>query len=380
MRSIPIRDKKWHNTSIYDDIGRGLKIHSFTIKKDSEYYGFIDHWEYEEYNSVKFSGTSQADLISFLQKLAKTKTVISENKKEILLIYTDNLLKAKGFLQPIITENNIDPYFQVCDTIEFRDISKWTDECDTIDQIAYHAHHLINDVFIENNYFYLTPNQQPRKYIAKAIGKNNIVPDLMPLGYQEYVNERQAIFGGMLGIRRKGFLYPAKEGILIKYFDLSSAYPYVMVTKKYPMTKLEIVHPDEHETYNQNKDYFTIGLYRIKYSSRYTYISTYKDIHGNNLEHNNDYLSEATIRCCGLDLLNICKLCDEIEIECLELKVSKLDYLPKPIRDEIIKQYKKKESLRDDSIKYNFQKKVINGISGDLTLKPWDNKFNKKMK
>ena len=149
---------KGGEVSIYDIYGRGLKIDSFTTIKDDKYYGFIEKWEVcIIVNNIPtiYKGTDQKSLIETLTKLASDKKRISLRKKEICLIYTDNLIKAKGFLKPIITRNDNKYYFQVLNTIEIRDISYWIDADDvtSVYDIASNAQYMINEIFVPEKYF-----------------------------------------------------------------------------------------------------------------------------------------------------------------------------------------------------------------------------------
>ena len=376
--SILVRN--WGKCYYYKTSGYGLKINSFTIKDGNEYYGFIENWYISNGNN-NIKGFSQSELIEYLKSLASTikprlkKGKVLKNSKDMILIYTDNLQKAKGFLQPIITEDKIEHCFQVCNNIEFRDINQFNDECETALDIAKYAQFLFDELFIPDNDVYLTAPQWARHRIKKALGKNNISPSLMPMDYATYVKDRKAIFGGMHWVKRIRYNYTTKNDVLIKYFDITSAYPYVMTCKKYQAEPLKSVNPDEYKNYDL-EEYFTIGTYIINYDCKYSNISTYKDIYGKNLIYN-EGLNTTKIRCCGTDLITISKMCDSIDIMCIELSVAKIDYLPKEIIDEIIYQFKKKENLRGTGAKYDLQKIVVNSISGDLTRKAWDNYISK---
>lgn len=378
---IKIHDKG-NQYSTYDIYGRGLVIDSITIKDGKKYYGFIKSWTYAlDKNGIETcSGSSQQDLIDFMKKLAASKKVESKSSKEILLIYTDNLLKAKGFLQPIITyglsDNDNEFYIQVCDTIEIREIVKWTDEYDTAETIAEKASYIIKNVFYPEKYYYLTPNQRPRKKLKKALANHNIAPSLMPQNFRTYAKDRAMIFGGILGAKRKEYTYKMTEGIYLRYDDLTSAYPYVMIAKKHPMEPLHKVDKELHNQYNSDDNYFTKGYYKIDYRCNDNLIATYKDINGNNLEYGYDEVYTAYIRCCDKDILNIIKICDHVDIKCYELYVAKKDYLPIEIIECCIQEFNKKQELKGKGAIYDLQKKVVNGLSGDLTRKPWDNELN----
>lgn len=387
MSEFTLLNRQYGKVYYYDTIGRGLVINSFTYKENDHYYGFIKDWTYSDCNNV-YTGTSQRDLIEFLKGLSykipkrykkdkKTKEVIEQpNSINRIIIYTNNVRKAKGFLQPILTgtnkEREIKHFITVLGNIEIRDITQWVDDYTTAQKIARNAQLLYNDLFIPEKEAYLTSSRWPRQRIKHALGSNKIASRLMPSSYSEYVEDRKAIFGGLHFVKRIKWTYEAKNDILIKYFDLTSAYPYIMVSKKYPMTEMISVNETDYKMYNDDPDWFTIGTYRITYNCRNSMIATFKDYNGNKLLYDQQDHT-IKIRCCDTDLTTISKICDSIKIECLTLEVSEMNYLPQEIVDEVLFQFKKKEELRGCGIKYELRKKVVNGISGDLTRKAWEN-------
>lgn len=367
---ISIRDKKEHNFSVYDIYGRGLSIKSFTINDNGTYKGFIKSFEFALYKNGEYStykGKSQKELIDFLKTISKTKKVYSKHKKEIMVIFTTNLLQVRGFLQNVITDDDSEHYFQVFDTIEFRDINKWIETEDDAKCIAKSAHELIHNVFIPDNFFYITPNQRPRKIIKKAIKNNNIAPSLMPSSEKIFINDREALYAGIMFTTLIGYTYTVRTEPLI-YYDLTSAYPFAMIALKHPMTPMKQVEAKHYLKYID--DYFTIGTYKI------TYVGGDRRLKVYGMKYANDEPITVFKTLCGEDLKTISKLCDKIEIECLSLKISELDYLPKEIIDEVVKAYKNKQSLKGCGVAYDLSKKVVNGISGDLSRKPWDLDFN----
>lgn len=372
---VTIKDKGG-KTSVYDVYGRGLKIFNFTVTEDGNYYGFIDGWEYSIVKHGQVStvrGKTQEELLDFIKTLSKLKKVISKNKKEITLIYTDSLKKIEGFCQKYITQNDNKNYIQLCDTIEFRDITKWSDKFDTSEEIALFAQQLINEAFVPEHYYYLTANQRVRKMLQKILKDNNMAPDMMPDHWDEYIRERNALFSGMLFDSLEDWTYENKAGTYIHYFDLTSAYPYVLCCKMHPMEKpLLVSDPENYASYAKD-GFFTIGLYEITYTSSSNKLNTFK------LEHHNEHPITTQIWLCNYDLETISKLCDSLSVTCLILKVAQQGYLPKEIIDEVINQFNKKQSLKGQGAKYDIQKKVVNGITGDLSLKPWDNRLNKHL-
>lgn len=369
---IMIKDKELKNYSIYDIYGRGLYIESLTVYDEDKYKGFITSFEFALYKHgtiFKYKGKTQKELVLLLSNLSKSKKVYSPYKKEIMVIFVKNLTQVKGFLQNYITDDRNEKYFQVFDTIEFRDISCWLDTEDNAVSIAQNANELINTVFIPEKFFYITPNQRPRKLIKRAMGdtvkfvRNN----LMPQNEAEYIKDREALYAGVIFDTLREYTYRPKNGIDLMYIDLTSAYPYAMIYKKHPMEKLKSVNPKDYKKYNNDENYFTIGTYMLTYTNGDRKLQVYK------MEYNNDEEITEVKTLCGRDLNTISKLCDRIEIKCLELRVAKVDYLPKEIIWVISDAYEKKQSLKGQGNAYELSKKVVNGISGDLSRKPMFN-------
>jgi hypothetical protein len=364
---IIIQDKKSRNFSVYDIYGRGLVIKSFTIKDDGIYKGFISSFEFALYKNGEYStykGKTQEELVSFLKTLSITKKVYSPYKKEIMIIYTTNLHQLRGFLQKYITLD-FTKYFQIFDTIEIRDISSWIDTKEDACCIAKNASELIDKVFIPEKFFYITPNQRPRKLIKKAIGNRNFAPDLMPPSADIFINHRKALYAGVMFETLRGYTYTTKGDISMIYYDLTSAYPFSMIALKHPMTPITHDTSLDYKKYDIDK-YFTIGLYKI------TYIGGDRRLRVYGLEYANEEPITKYIQLCNRDLNTLSKLCDKIDIECLDLWYSELDYLPQEIIDEVIRVYKEKQRLKGCGVEYDLIKKVVNGISGDLSRKPTD--------
>lgn len=372
MKQLCIHDKG-NQYSVYDDIGRGLQISIISFYDKGKQLTFIDGWNY--YDGMHRCGKSQEDLIEFLKELASKKEVISKGKKEICLIYTDDLFLLQGFLQPILTNADFDSYIQVCNTVEIRDISRWSEDCSNEIEIAKMAKHLIDDVFIPDKYYYLTPNQQPRKYIAKNTDRE-LIKKLSPTSPRQYAKARLGIFSGLIFGRKRRFIYKVKDNTYMRYIDLNSAYIYALLAKKYQIEKL--IKCDDLVNWHKYDEYFTFGNYRITYKCSNIMISNFSDIYDKDLLWDNQ-IHSTEVTCCGTDIRTISKICDSIEIKCTYLEYAKLDYLPENIRSVAQDEYIKKENLRGKGIAYHLQKKVVNGIPGDSTRKAWDNRFNQRI-
>ena len=336
------RGNKWHN---YIEKGYGLTIeptldHPYILADDE---------------GVFVEGT---DLLEELNELIKQYDlkVYTENSKDVLVIYTDNLMKIKGYYSKYITEEFNDLYIQVLNVIEFRNICRWKELHDAED-IAKHAQFLIDHKFKPDKYWYLTPNQIPRRSIAKACN-DPTAAKIYPPTYNTYSEFRKALFGGIC-------YTPYRELIIeepLMCLDLTSAYIFDLLIELHCMTKFEYTDPEAWELYLESSKYTSIGSYKISYSCVSNKIHCFKDSKGNNFEK-----GECTIytTMTSVDLKTFMEIADVKEIECMWLFTCELGHLPKYMLDEVVKQYIKKVDLKGKGEEYDLQKSVVNGIFGD---------------
>ena len=157
---LQVKDKGYGNNSVYYDEVFGLQIDSFTTEDNKGFVEKIvldDGKEYIELNTVE-------ELINVFQHIIKAYNLkqYSKGKKDILLVYTDNLKKAKGFLQKYITQT-FTFYIQILDFIEIRSIECWNPNAHTATDIQRHAQWIFDNVFNVDEYVYLTGNQIVRR-------------------------------------------------------------------------------------------------------------------------------------------------------------------------------------------------------------------------
>lgn len=336
------RGNNWHN---YIEKGFGLTI------EPSLNHPFV----LADSNGVIVEGI---DLISELRELiAEYKlTKTSETSKDLLVIYTNNLMKIKGFFSEYITEEYNDLYIQLLDVIEFRNICRWKD-LHTAEEIAKYAQFLIDHKFIPDKYWYLTPNQIPRRAISKACN-DNTAAQIYPPTYDVYKMFRKALFGGIC-------YTPYRELVIdepIMCLDLTSAYIFDLLIELHCMSKFEYTDPEAWELYLETSKRTSIGHYTIKYSCISNKIHCFKDIYGNNFEKG-ECVVHATMT--SVDLKTFIELADVQEIKCIWLFTCELGHLPKYMLDEVVKQYIIKVELKGKGEEYDLQKSVVNGIFGD---------------
>lgn len=370
METITIKDKDTHNYSVYQIVGAGLELE---IKNDYENLrGIIINWSLD-IDGTLYNGDSFEKLVNFLQKVIDNFGLkkYSEHKKDILVIYIDNLDKIRGFFEDYITQD-FTHYVQVFNFIEFRDISNWQALHSAVEIYKY-ADFLIKNVFVPEEFFYLTPNQKVRKNIqkkAKAYG-DTTAKDLFPEP-SAFDTMRLGLYGGLC--------YCPYPNLVIKdpliEIDIDSAYIFDFLIQKHVMSDLISVEPSNWEYYLTADNVTSIGWYKIKYSCYTNKCHCFKDIDDNRVEQGE---GEADFIFNNIDLKIFLSLVDAKSVECKSLKVADLDYLPEYLRDQLIEEYVKKEELKktkgSDDPETKLQKVCVNGIYGDSIRKfdeSWD--------
>lgn len=375
-----VRERGWHKLTNYVTKGYGLTIESMTAGMN----GFFLGWELacEEERCV---GRDVESFISKLKELIKKYDLkqYNENKRDTLIIFTDNLLKAKGFFYRYITEcfpeekehddifdSNDEPiYIRLLDFIELRSMEQWNEDLKDAADIANHAQYLIDNLFIPNKYFYITPNQIARKKITHA-GEVSTCKEITPTGYREYLYLRKALFGGLMYS-----MYDDRASKDRKYIDIDepmlaldlvSAYIYALCVEKHCMSKGEKVDTGNWEFYLDSQSKLSLGSYKITYSSTRSCIKCFKTMDG---ERAGMGTHEDIFIFTNIDLKNFMELADCHDIQCLTLREYDADYLPKKLIDVILEFYIKKQNLKPlkDTLKkeYDLIKVELNGVYGD---------------
>ena len=194
---------------------------------------------------------------------------------------------------------------------------------------------------------------------------------LLPESLEEY-REQVHVFAG--GLTRADRFYTDRVIGDVMSRDSTSAYPWHMLDKKYPMTKYA---PTEfHERYmNSDKYSYIIEVEFWKIKSRYwnTYLSAYKcsDIKGAVLDNGRvleaDYLR---IKCINIDYEIIKKSYSFIKENVISFKYAINDYLPDTFQLLILKLFGDKTSLSGvDEDSYAKAKEFINACFGMLCMK-----------
>lgn len=349
---ITVREKKYHNVTQYFDKGCGVHFNNFRVGDAGYIYGWtlcIGDKHYKGFTTDEFKQT--------LNKIIKEYNlhVYSENKKDVMVIFIDNVLKVYGFFKDVISDyfpkDNLDKINSVFiyDVFEFRDISVWNDELHGAVEIADYAQFLINEVFQNkyDKYFYSSPQQMSRRWLKKYVGKDKTASKLFPRQWKEYLYYREAVFGGI------NYAIPGIYEHYLK-FDLCSAYIFCMLIKKHCMSEKEaLANPSRYAVY---KDKPFIGRFKITYKNYRPGIQCYKDVDRQDIPES----GKVHILLSDIDLANFCKVCDVEEIKCGSLLLYKRDYLPKSNRDFLVDMFLDKQHNKSNEKLYKIIKKMLN--------------------
>ena len=350
---INCKDKKLRHWSSYVTEGWGLVFNTFTYHNA----GYIKNWYLSSTNRT-FKGITINELINTFDNLIKEYNLkrSTENNEDLLVVYTDNLPKVFGFLENYGAEYDIDRYFHFMKHIEIRPC--WYDTLEDSRDIAIWAQYLIDNVFVPDKYFYITPTQIPRKRM-KSLRKrldDNTVENLFPKSFESYNLLREAFFGGILYVPHPGKIITEP---LIE-IDLKSAYIFCMIIEKHCMSTKVEVNPDDWEYYLTSANKASFGRYRIKYSSYTKKISCFKNYKGEKLQRGEDIEDLFTLT--DVDLKIMIENVTIHNIECLWLYEYELDFVPKYVRDMVVADFIKKEELKlgDDNEATKLQKIIVN--------------------
>lgn len=371
-----VKDKGWHNYSNYIEEGWGLTFDDFTDGEAS----YVTNWRLS--NGIEtLQGNDIPELVNALELLIARKEikVYSDNKKDILIIYTNKLLELFYYLIKRVT--TVFPedvwkkplYFQILDVIEFREC--WNTELEEAEDISVWAKGMLEELFLKDHCVYLTPSQVSRKRIAKECKavKENLGSEIFPDTFATYEYYRQALYGGICYCPFKGETF---ERPIIE-IDLKSAYIFCFLLK-HCITKGKDVNPAMWERYLGDDTKHTIGEYRITYSSWSKKFTCYKTITnsepGLNADENGIYTD--TFLFDDMDIAIFIDTVNVLKIECLGLIEFDTGYIPKPYIDCVLELYRKKETTK--GIERAINKIAVNSVYGNTARKYDDPKSFKE--
>ena len=379
-------DKEMRHHSIYNTTGLGIEFTTFTY----ENAGYMIGWELSNDKETIYGETIK-ELIDFLTKLIKEYDFKNHSnkcyQKDILVIYTDNIKKIKGFLQKYVEEEFGDKSFIIKEFIEFRDITTFIKDSKTIKcemdldcnnsmAIAKYAQHLIDDIFVPERYFYITRFQRISKRIAKRCHKekNTMAQDIYPDTYNDYKILHNGYFGGLC---YAPYTIPIEEDMII--VDRKSAYIYDMMIENHCISKEKDVDKQNWRYYLSSKSKLSFGVYKIKYRNTNSIAKCFKT--HENVKVKSGCIDEifTDIFCfTNIDLKNFINAVKEyniIDIECWVLKEYEAGKLPDYMLMTLYEENIKKEESKDaPSYIYQGNKCDLNGIYG-VTVKQIDSKI-----
>ena len=353
--------KRLYNHEYVEDIGIGLVIDSFTYKKA----GYVKEWELCFSDGESVIGRNIQDLVDTLKQISYKYSLEkrSDFNKDTIIIYTDDLTKAFGFLHNY--DENISffekYYFTFLDVFEFRDISIWFEDCNSAKDIAEHAQVLLNQ-FGEEKYFYITPTQCVTKKIKKRCD-STIAEELFPQNVLDYQSQRKAYFGGICVANCTGLII---DDFITAEYDRKSAYIYDLLCEKHLCEPLRHENISNYRFFIENHDkYFAILTIKIKHISGIKRAAYFiKNLKGKHLEED----KPTTVNILNTDLYLLEeKLCKVFTYEVIDLVVGKKDYLPRYIAEVIEEEYAKKVMLERSGAskaEIDLQKIRVNSIYG----------------
>lgn len=356
---ISVKDKKLRNWSMYYKYVYMLTINFFTENSA----GYITSWVLKSVEE-EYTGSSVEDFIDTLNTLKEKHNVETRNtsSKDIIIIYIDNIEKIRGFFSKYITMYH-PKMIQLEDNFEFREYKEFIDQEDVVAM-----QNIVNNVFIPDKYFYITPNQMTRKRIAKACD-SDLYKEISPKNFDNYSDLRKALYGGIC-------YCPYPEVIFdhpMLCLDIKSAYIYALLVCMHAVSKAKIVDTETYERYLDSPYETSLGLYSIHYSCASNIISCYNLEKG---EHTVDiWLNSVDLK----NLLDL-KYVHVHEIKCYYLEEYTLGSIPKYVKDVLVTEYIKKSEIDEEEnpILYHLQKVVLNGVYGN-TIKKVENSEGYKL-
>lgn len=336
--------------------------------------GYLKEWVMYDEDGEYVRGKGVSDFINLLHllKIKYNLEVHSKSCRDKIIIYVDNVMKIMGFFKNQITDEFSTMSVTLLDNFEFRSYKLWNKKLKAINA-AYFMQKITNELFVTEKYFYLTPNQRTRKLLAKECRKekSTVAKELFPETPTSYALLREALFGGICYCPYPNLIV---ENPMLE-LDIKSAYIYIMLTKKFPINRIENVEPKNYEYYLNNKYESSLGIYKIKYTTATNLITCYKYYDNDGKAHHlqKGENIEVTLTLNNIDLEILLNLCNVyiLDIECIYLEAYKLDYLPKYVCNKLIEEYIKKSQIDEDASPelYKVQKTVLNGIYGNTIKK-----------
>lgn len=356
-----------------------LEIDFFT--EESLDAGFLTGWKLYDKNGIFGAGDSVESFIHMLQCLVDFYhlEVYNSFSKDSVLIYIDNPEKVYGFFLKYVTAEFMPHSCEICRFFEFRSYKTWQKDLASAEEAANIMQKFVDEFFVPEKYFYLTPNQRTRKLLAKACKeeKSTVAKEAFPDTPLAYTTLRSALFGGICYCPLPGVI---KEKPILG-LDIKSAYIYSLLTQKFPVSKAKEEDPKNWEFYIKNEYEGSLGTYKITYTTASSIIHCFKDVSNKNLVSGQDVTVTLTLTDVDLDILLSLEKVYIKEVVCTYLEVYDLDYLPRYVVARLVEEYLKKSRIDKEKNPelYKLQKTILNGIYGNC-IKRINLEFFKKKK
>lgn len=367
-----VKDAKYGGSYILE-VGIGLTIDSFTYDDA----GYIKSWEmvtapYKDLPTkpIVDTGSTVEEFIECLHKsfpdVHRHSETVSKNGEKIIMrdkviIYTDDIQKVHGFFKKYITNELSNLIIDIDEFFEIRPISRWDDNLHDATNIAYMAKELIDNLFVPEKHFWLTPQQRNRHILDKARNTNDAEKSY-PKTYALYERNRKALFGGMVYFPYKTII---KEPMLV--LDITSSYIFDLLIEKHVMSAPKRIKDlSMWEYYLSSATTASIGCYKITYSTPLSRITCYTDVDGNHLKPG-EYTVNMIMTSVDLNLFMQLATVHNIEVQWLY--EYEMDELPKYFLDAIVKSYIDKATATGKN--RNIKKVAVNSWFGD-TIRRYD--------
>ena len=351
--------KEHKGGTYYETLGVGLTIDCETI----DFKGFFKGWTLALASGEIYTGTTKEKLLEKLHTLWPDLKYRSDSTKEKVVIYTDEIRKVQGFFQKEITWSFEDYQVEINDFFEVRPCGRWYEETEAL-AIAQQAQKIIDEYFIPEKHFYITPQQRNRKYLAKTKGLNDTANLSYPATYDRYKTMRKAYFSGLLYIP---FCTTITEPMLV--LDITSSYIYDLLIEKHVISKQRrVTDLTMWEYYLSSATKISLGCYKVKYATPRSFVSCYTDVNGEKLKAGEH---EVKMVLTSIDLNNLLQLGYILNIEPIWLYEYDVATLPEYYIEALVQAYTAKATAKDKKEKA-IRKPILNGFYGD-TIRRYDN-------
>lgn len=362
------REREKHSGAYYYTKGVGLTI----ACKYEGIFGKITGWELAIAPSTIYTGATKEELMIKLHEIWPDLNWHSDKTKDKVAIYTDNIHKIQGFFEDHTTGSFDDFYIEIDEFFEVRPCDRWMDE-NTALGIAIQAQKVIDAFFIPEKYFYITPQQRNRKFLAKAVDDDTAAKSY-PTSYDTYTTLRKGYFSGLLYKPFTGYII--EEPMLV--LDITSSYIFDLLCCNHVLSSRKRQRDlSMWEYYLTSATKASVGMYEISYCTPRSYVQCYTDVNGVQLEPGEH---KVTMVLTSVDMQNLLDLGYIKEVKPIWLYEYEMGSLPKYFLDALVDSYIAKATAKDKKEKA-IRKPILNGWYGD-TIRKYDDEesFNETRK